>query len=231
MQIIETTAPISLENLKVYFKDKNTLYLINYEESQLKEEVLLTYIGNIEIPCDIVFKEKSNLLDMVQKYLHFKQIINVPILEMKVIDILFQFKGLIEAVDKEFIDANQQILEVWAKKLDSLTLYNMWMIDSEEFKDYVRSFPTNETDSIEGINFVSLLKHESFYDFYSLMDESKLEYYPAYFNDYMFKGNSIYAYWANESNPMFLLTWSIASGNLDNNEFISALRQDQLEIN
>jgi len=30
----------------------------------------------------------------------------------------------------------------------------------------------------------------------------------------MFKGNNLFSYWANENNPMFLLTWGIASGNI-----------------
>lgn len=229
MNVIKTKAPIGIDDLKIYFQDKNTFYHISYEESQLKNDLLLTYLGNIELPCDIFFDSEANVLELVKSYLHFKQIINVPSLEMKTIHLLFQMKGLVENVDKEFIEENYEILEKWAKKLDSLTLFNMWMIDCDEFKEYVEGFPVNDTDSLEGVNFVSLLKHEVFYDFYSLMDESKLEYYPNYFSEYMFKGNNMYHYWSDESNPMFLLTWAIASGELRREEYIQAVKEDSAE--
>jgi hypothetical protein len=230
MNVIKTKAPISIDDLKIYFQDKSTFYNISYEESQLKNDILLTYLGNIELPCDIFFENEENLLELTKSYLHFKQIINVPSLEMKVIDLLFQMKGLIETVNKDFIEENYDILEAWAKKLDSLTLFNMWMIDCPEFKEYVEQFPKNETDSLEGINFVSLLKYDVFYEFYALVDESKLEYYSCYFNDYMFKGNNMYHYWSSESNPMFLLTWAIAAGEFSNEAYIAAVKEDSKEF-
>lgn len=227
MQIVETTAPISLNHLKLYFTDKNTKYIIDYENSQLKGELLLTYLGNLELPCDLKIENIESMYDLLTQYLSFKQIISIPCLEDKAIDILFQYKGLIETSDDKFINDNIEIIQSWAKKLDSLTLYNMWIIETDEFKDFVKTHPENDTDSIEGINFVSLLKHQHFYSYYNIMNEANLEYYSTYFNEYMFKGNNLFAYWAHENNPLFLLTWSIASGQMNPDEYISSLRNEE----
>ena len=37
----------------------------------------------------------------------------------------------------------------------------------------------------------------------------------------MFRGKSLYEFWANKNNPIFLITWDIARGN--GKDFVSAL--------
>ena len=51
--IIETKAPIAIDELKKYFTDKDVSYLIDYEKSDLKGKKLLTYLSNLDIPADI----------------------------------------------------------------------------------------------------------------------------------------------------------------------------------
>lgn len=231
MQIIETTAPISLEHLKAYFQDKNTFYRIDYTNSELKDDKLFVYLSNLELPCDLVFSTEEEVMHAIKSYLHFTHILSIPILEHMVISIIKQWKGLIEKIwPDEFLEDNKEILTSWIKKLDSLTLYNLYIIDSEEFKDHVKEYKENDTNSIEGINFVSLLKHESFYDCYAVIDGDNLEYYSNYFNEYIFKGNNLYKYWANENNPMFMLTWAIASGEMNLEEYVSSVKEDEQEL-
>ena len=218
MKLIETTAPIDLADLKLFFSDKETFYLVHYEKSQLQGSKLLTYLGNLELPCDIGFTTQEGFDEMTKEYLHANFLVSIPILETRVSELLLQMKGMTELVEKEFIDANVDILKVWAKKLDSLSLYNLYTIGSEEFKDYVESFPEDDTKDLEGINFVSLLKHEEFFRFFGNVIEEHKTFYKSYFNDYMFKGNNLYSYWANENNPMFLLTHGIATGAIQENK-------------
>ena len=47
MNVIETTAPIKIEELKKYFADKETFYVIDYANSDLKGSKLLTYLSNL----------------------------------------------------------------------------------------------------------------------------------------------------------------------------------------
>ena len=218
MNVIETTAPIELEELKLFFNDKDTFYLIHYEESTLQGSKLLTYLGNLEIPCDIGFTTQEAFDEMTKHYLEANFIVNIPILKDRVINLLLQMKGLAELTEKEFIDANVDILKEWTKKLDALTLYNLYTVDSPTIKDYVMSYPEDDTKDLTGVNFVSLLDQEKFFMFYGRVIPEHKVYYKSYFNDYMFKGNNLYSYWANENNPMFLLTSGIAAGKLQEKE-------------
>jgi hypothetical protein len=232
MQVIETIAPISLDHLKVYFTDKETLFKINYADSELKEDKLFVYLSNLELPCDLVFSSDEEVMAAVKSYLHFSHILSVPILENLTISLLLQFKGIGE--DKiwpeEFLNENSTILNSWVQKLESLTIYNLYTVDSEELKDYVKTFKEDNTSSTEGINFVSLLKNPNFYMFYNSIDENNLTYYSTYFEEYMFKGSNLYSYWANENNPMFMLTWSIVSGELNYKEYFESIKNDEQEL-
>jgi hypothetical protein len=232
MQVIETIAPISLDHLKVYFTDKETLFKINYADSELKEDKLFVYLSNLELPCDLVFSSDEEVMAAVKSYLHFSHILSVPILENLTISLLLQFKGIGE--DKiwpeEFLNENSVILNSWVQKLESLTIYNLYTVDSEDLKDYVKTFKEDNTSSTEGINFVSLLKNPNFYMFYNSIDENNLTYYSTYFEEYMFKGSNLYSYWANENNPMFMLTWSIVSGELNYKEYFESIKNDEQEL-
>ena len=218
MNVVETTAPIDLEQLKLFFSNKETFYMIHYEDSTLQGPKLLTYLGNLEIPCDIGFTTQEGFDEMTKHYLEANFIVDIPILKERVTELLLQMRGLIEPTEKEFIEANVDILNEWVKKLDSLSLYNLFTINAEAFTDYVTSFPEDDTKDLTGINWVSLLNYERFFMFYGKSDWDNKTYYKSYFNEYMFKGHNLYSYWANENNPMFLLTNGIATGQLQENE-------------
>jgi len=212
MKVIDVTAPFSIEDLKLYFEDDQTFYMVDYQNSQLQGTKLLTYLSNLELPCDIGIDSQEDFDHMTKEYLLANFIINVPTLEERVINLLLQMKGIVELTEKNFIDDNVDILTTWTKKLDSLSLYNLYTVESDELKDYVKAFPKDDTKDLTGINFVSLLKHERFYLFYANVIEHHKTYYKSYFNEYMFKGNNLFSYWANVNNPMFLLTSAIATG-------------------
>jgi hypothetical protein len=87
MNIIETIAPISIENLKKHFTDKEVFYLIDYKNSELKGKKLLTYLSNLDLPADI----KEPDLELVKEYLHSVTLVNIESLENIIIDILCMF--------------------------------------------------------------------------------------------------------------------------------------------
>jgi hypothetical protein len=216
MNIIETTVPISVDNLKKYFTDKNIFYKIDYEKSELKGKNFITYLSNLDLPCDVINID----IDLINEYFNSTSLVNISALENIAIDILLRYKKLNEIkIFDDFIDNNKKIIDKWCNKLESLIVYNMYMINSEEFRNYAKSFEKNDTNEIFGINFISLLKNERFYLFYNKII-SKLKFYTHYFDDYMFKGKNMYSYWAVDKNPMFLITWAIAAGK--GNEFIEA---------
>ena len=223
MKVIETKAPIDIDNIKKFFVDKSIFYLIDYKKSDLKGGKLLTYLSNLDLPCDI-----KNIDDeLILEYFNSISLVNIKSLENVAMQILFEYKGLIkDKIYSSFINANKQVVEKWIEKLESLRLYNMYIVNNNEFTNYVKSFPRDENKELNGINFISLLKREEFFLFYSKKaEDKKLKYFVNYFDDYMFKGKNLFEYWANEKNPLFLLTWATANGK--GKEYIQAREKDK----
>lgn len=211
------TAPIEISELKKYFINKDTYFIVDYSNSQLKGQRLLTYIGNLDLPLDLVNFDEEFLKD----YLYTSSLTNIPSVELEIIKILFNYKGINkQAKYDSFCSSNTDILDKWWSKLDSLSLFNMKIVNIPEFDQFVSSFEENSTNDPEGINFVSLLKHSEFYEWFLFVDNTKLKNYSSLFNEYLFKGKNLYSFWSNENNLMFLLTWGISSGNLNVDELM-----------
>lgn len=232
MNIVETVAPIPIDNLKKYFTDKTTFFVIQYNESSLKGSKLLTYLSNLDVPCDISFSgcNEEDCYSLIKEYLHSTMIVNIPSLERAVNSILHQRKGLTPLLDGKFIEDNSIILDKWISKLESLSLYNMYIVENEQFKEFIDGFEKDDSSDLIGVNFISMLKNEYFYSFYGNTNQKNLKFYEHYFNDYMFKGKNMYSYWANQNNPLFLLTYGIAEGMITGETYNSAAKQSLEEL-
>ena len=230
MNIIETTAPITIENLKLFFENKETKYLIDYEKSILKEEKLLVYLSNLEIPCDIKFSNVESFDELLKIYLKSSVIVKIPSLEFGLIDLLLQYNEINTMVDGEFIKEIEEDLAIWSNKLKSLSLYNVYTINDESMQNWVKQFPEDDTTETKGINFVSLLSNSELYRIFEKVNQSELKYYSSYFEKYMFKGQNLFSFWANENNPMFIINNGIASGSLDNTEHFNAQNKTIQEL-
>jgi hypothetical protein len=229
MNIITTTAPIGLEDLKKYFNDKTVSYVIDYANSKLQGAKLLTYISNLDLPIDIQFDPKSTSgKELLKEYLESTFMISVPSLEMAAMQLLFEYK--FENLKDEFVEQNTEILNLWVRLLESCTLYNMYAINEEQFKDFVRQHPEERFEVFKGINFVQLLKYSGFYLFYETINENNLRFMPEVFDNYVFKGKNLYNFWANENNPLFLLTWAIATGEVTGEQYVEMKKNSIAEI-
>ena len=228
MSLIKTTAPISIDSLKKYFSDKSVSYLIDYDNSSLKGQKLLTYLGNLDLPCDIQLDfTKEDHFDLLKEYLETNFLVKIYNLEKAAMECLFEKKGLIKSTFfSKFIADNKDALDQWESRLESLTLFNIWILNSEELKTWVETHAEDSADASKYVIFVNLLKHEDFYQYYLKIDQTNLKNYKNLFNDYCFKGKNLYEYWANDLNPMFLLTWSIANGHMNIDEYLSAKKKD-----
>lgn len=232
MNIIETVAPIPIEELKKYFEDNDTGYLIDYENSKLKGTKLLIYLSNLDIPCDIkIDTESEEYFSLLTDYLNCPFLLDIPVLEMSAIELILCKKKIYqdETLEK-FIQENTEILNKWEKILDSCTLFNMYCVQEDSFKEFVKSYPAAQEESLDGINYVNLFKYPELYEYMSKIRKENLYYYEKHFNDYMFKGKNLYSYWAVPENPLFLLTFSIASGNFDTEEYIKSKKEDIADI-
>lgn len=228
MKIVETKLPIPIEDLKKYFQDKETYFVVDLKNSELPNDKIFTYLSNLNVPCDIINPD----FDLLKEYFNTKSLVDIPTLEKMAINVLFTFKGLQQVEEhKEFIGNNKEILSKWESVLDSLVLYNVYTLQLEETSAHVESYPLDDTDDITGINFLGLLKHEDFFYYFNGAKQENVKFYKKYFNDYMFKGDNLFTYWANENNPMFLLTDAIASGTMDKNKYYEAVEKDMEALN
>lgn len=226
MNILNVSAPIAIEDLKKYFTDKTTFYNVNYAESKLRGSKLITYLSNLDLPVDIQLNvSNEEVYEFIKDYMNSPMLVNIETLEFAVISILEEAKGLRYYGHETFIQQNQELVDKWISRLDSLTLYNMFIINSDETKQFAESFPLDDTQDIVGVNFISLLKHPEFFSFYHKIDQDKLKFYKNYFNNYMFKGKNMYSFWATKSNPLFLLTFGIGSGDITAEEYVEARDQ------
>lgn len=228
MNLVNTIVPIAIADLKKYFTDKSVFYIIDYKNSTLKGSKFLTYLSNLDIPCNVDLSnlDMAETYELLNEYLNSSMISNINSLEFLAMDVLKEHKGLTdEIIHRDFNIQHRDILDRWINKLDSLTVYNMHVVGDNQFKEFTSQFPVSDEAELVGVNFISLLKHREFYDFYAKVDTTKLKFYTHYFEDYMFKGKSMFSFWANENNPLFLLTYGIAEGLVDPEKYNEAKRQ------
>jgi hypothetical protein len=238
MNIIETPAPISIENLKNYFVDDTTYFNIDYKNSTIKSSKILIYLSNLDVPCDIVYSDiDDEFLELLKEYFHSKSLVKLSNLEIAALEVILGVRGFINEDFQNgilnlkqinsFYNDNKEIVDSWLKVLDSLPLFNMKTIQSPEIQEFVDTFPLDDTEDLTGLNFVNLLKYPEFFMYYGNMNMDNVTNYRTYFTEYIFKGKNLYSFWANENNPMFLITLGIADGNLTGNEIPDAIQKEK----
>lgn len=232
MQIIETIVPIPLENLKKYFEDKNSLFLIDYKNSTIKDEKFFTYLSNLELPCDLDVNaiDEEDIFSLFEIYLNSDSLIEIPALEILVVEVLHEYVGVIKEEREEFKECRKflhKIIEMyeedilkWCEKLTSLVVYNAYTINDDNLReDLEKNYPIIEEENLKGINFVNLLKYEHFYIFYENTKNFERKIYKSLFNDSIFKGKNLYYYWAQKNNPFYFMTSCITTGLSQTDEF------------
>jgi hypothetical protein len=209
MNIIESIVPISIENLKSYFSNKDQTFLIDYDKSEIKGEKFLIYLSNLDLPCNVKLDiSKEEHRELLKYYFTTKNIVNIPSLEITALHVCLDYKYNLESLSRQFISENEDLVKSWLSVLESLTLYNFYCINSKKFKEHVTSHEHADCSNI-GLNFVNLIKYDDFQYVVTNIKKENLKYYESFFNDYMFKGNNLYRYWATEENNLFLITWKI----------------------
>lgn len=232
-RIINTYAPIPIEHLKEYFADKNVIFYINYKQSSIKDDKLITYLSNLEIPCDIVFDDNTDLKNFVKIYMESSNLINIPSIELLVMELLIYSKN-IEGVEplvdmnyQEILDSiPKQTIERWNQLLESAILYNLTTISIPEIKQLAEQFPHDPDDSLFGVNFLNLFKYAEFYVYYKKIDPNNIRYFDKYFNEYIFKGKNMFHYWVNVNNPIFLMTVGMTTQHPAVIEYLKTLQQE-----
>jgi hypothetical protein len=229
MKYIDTIAPIPIDSIKEYFKDKSVMFLIDYENSKLENKVFLTYLSNLDIPCDLKLDSLSSekKLALLEAYLDIKNITNIPALNIMMAQVilhmigtnpltLFKTLSLTTEECNAFIEKNGLAIEKWLVFLDSTMVFLIYSYkDLNEKIKVQENFPTIDDENFVGLNVINLLKIPAFLELYFAANKPvALYYFKQHFETYMFKGKSFFEYYNNESNAFIPLLKQLISKEL-----------------
>jgi len=221
MEKIKTVCPIPMEQLKQFFSNKeNYVFEIDYENSSLQGDKLLTYLSNIDIPCDIDPATISNeqLNDLLKEYItNTTTLINIPLLVTHALICLLTIKsdnkviwdcpqGFTKEQTESFVVANFDSLRAMLDVLESTMLYNINSIACDELKEETKEFDTVDNKNYCGINFVWLVQRQEFVHLLENIDKNKQKYYTHQYDKYIYKGKCLFDFWMHPNNHIALFT-------------------------
>jgi len=227
--VVTTGAPIPLADLKMNFVGEGVRYLIDMDQNTMNPYVLITYLGNLEIDFNLKFHNYEQVMDMLDAYLNTPTLVKIPELLKPMLEMVKAHKNL-ESIfnkedkcQKEFFESHKDILDVWVRRLDSLLVYAIYAVNSEDMRDGIKDIPNNMDNDPVGCNFVNLLSLPNLLSYYETVDDRNLEYYPHLFNDYMFKDKALFDFWVNDENTINHLVSGIAVGKVSYSRIKEAL--------
>ena len=239
--IKNTIAPIPIEDLKTYFEDKSTTFNVDYNKSTLKGEKLLTYLSNLDVPCDISFKdtEQQEVVDFIVSYMQTRMLVKLQSLELTVLQILlaninenqgalYKNKLLSFNEAKDFIEANSELIERWMIALTSGSIYNLNCLNDDNIKKSIEGFEKVDDDQFCGINYVNLYKYNDLYEIFPHVPLKDRKFLTKQFEQPMFKGDPLYNYWFVPGNTVALISDAVAEGLWDSNKY-KQLKEESLE--
>lgn len=216
-----TVAPIPVERLKEIFKDKEQTVTINVTGSQLAPKVLLVYLTNLGLNTKLYFSDTTSYFETLKAYMASPMLHDFQQLEFGVIEVLLQYKGYepTSGIDYTPLLNDEQALPLiqrWINIIESLSLYAMrWFNISTPVATYFDDFEKVEDKDIQGINFVHLLSYDQCPLIMYNDDPSSLKYYTYLFDDPVYKGMLLSAFWVSDLNVLFSITQSIQAEKFD----------------
>lgn len=206
MERILTTTPINIIDLKRKFNE-DIKFIIDYKNSKYKGKTFIIYLSNLDIDCEIQLEDKDDALGLVSEYLKASVTVSIPEVEDALINILLAYQGKPNYVNfdiTDFVTENKEIIDIWIARINSLYLYSLFCTNNDSNIEYMKTFPENKNNSLAGINFVQLIKHELFPLLIQGVDHSKVEWNEFWFKEYVFAGQCLYNFFSSENNPLFL---------------------------
>jgi hypothetical protein len=201
---VVTAAPIPLDVLKRKFTE-DIEFVIDYEASRLKGKVLITYLSNLKVKCQIKLTDLDETLKLLEEYLNIPVLVDMPDLEALAMNLLMAFNGkphTLKFDPTDFFYRNRDALARWTRRLYSIPLYALYSM--EQYRSHVDTFPIDTDDSIAGVNFVNLIKHDWFPLFMEGVEENLYSWNPTFFKEYVFQGNNLFHYFSHPNNPFFV---------------------------
>ncbi|MNR87699.1 hypothetical protein D3C72_185980 [compost metagenome] len=247
-QIIETPAPISMENLQKSFADDQLAFVIDYETSVLKGKQLLVYLSNLEIPCDIKISQnvtKEERFALIAEYMSFRNILGCASLALTVGTILTAAKDIddfyhnvenpILNADEiiEFIMDNQIMVSKWVVFMDSMIVFTMLANQNyvKAFGSPAEKYENIDDDAAVGNNFIHLFDIPQFMELYFSVPGTRFYYFVKQFEDYMFAGQNLFFHFMKDTNPLPAIVEAMGSVEYETEDFLNqAIEQTERQF-
>lgn len=238
--IKEITAPLKVEELKNFIEKKDTFYLINYKNSELRDGIFLNYLSNLDLPCEVLlndcsYEEKEQLL---LAYLNSKNIVDIESIALNISKILLEYRGINTndvfenpALTKEetlkFILAHEDVIKKWEHFFESTIVYALFIMKDVDSENDIKSqVPHIDDSNYVGLNIVNLLQNPVFMEMFFIPGtRTELSFFVRQFEEYMFKGASLFQYYHTHNNTILALMLGQYSGEIDRELFDQAIKE------
>lgn len=224
-KIVNTTLPLGPRDFKRLIEDKETVFSIAFSKSLLKtHKANIAFLANANVPAIIDFDDEGltpeYLAEFITEWMSNINILDISPITNIVAKILLSTlnikndiaipKMITDEFITEFIKNNSDLIARWVEFLDSVFLVYMEVFrgkSSEETENYQYDGELGviEDRDYVGKNIVLLFSVEGFSEYYytSLKEVTNDPYYYKHqFEDYMFKGQRLAAYFNHPNNTI-----------------------------
>lgn len=236
-------APFPVDAIKEFFENKKLFFVVNYKDSKIKGNMFLTYLSNLDLPFEVDFTNASieERFEIIKNYMETKTIHQSDTLRLTVADILVTFRGnkdglnlhnpiLNESEKQDFIAANLELIKKWDLFISSTMVYMIKAFpDLNEILKVDTIYKVMDDINYIGLNVVNLFGIPSFSEiFFAEKLNPELYYFKPQFEEYMFKGQSLYHYFACEENTLFLTLSALIRRDIPVEEFIQYIQSEEV---
>jgi hypothetical protein len=236
-ETLRVTAPLSMDQIKAFFENKNLRFLIDYKGSQIQGQKLLVYVSNLELPCDLDLSGSSQeeILQLLHAYMDAKCLVDCDVLralsglimlESNSIDssFLFDVSPLERGAIQRFLTENSEGVARWNSFIASSFVSFLAGVEAiEEQYRFKSQLETIDDRDYVGHNIVGLFSLPGFVEaFHSAPITHPIKYYKPQFEDYMFKGKSFHHYFCNDNNLLAIYLDGVLSGAIPPDEAAKA---------
>lgn len=222
------TVPLEISQIKEYFENKKLFFLINYAESKIKGNMFLTYISNLDLPCEIILDKtsKEEKFELLKFYMETRNLTISNILKLTTAQMMLEYKGFDTTTIfmnpvftreecAEYIKTNSELVQRWNVFISSSLVFILTSVPALEesfaFKD---TFKVIDDPHYIGSNVVHLYSVPSFLElFFSKPADTEVFYFKPQYEEYMFRGKNLFHFFFCPENTLFLLFNEMLTGN------------------
>jgi hypothetical protein len=247
--LIKSPVPLDMEQIKNLYTNKDKVqFLLDYKKSQIRDRGFLFYVGNLEIPGDVLLDVPSEeKLSLVREYMILPNLVNLNTLVLAVMQIVLIRKGAdvsdmfsATALTKDeaniFIEQNTELVDKWIVFIDSLyvfALYCAYMndtigdsVDENIIREKSKNNPIRHmvTECMDPTyispNFIYLIQTPMFLQtYFSLgIDLNKTRFFTFQFTEYCYKGMNLFYHFVEKDNWLLAAVTVILGQNGDISE-------------